>query len=597
MKKLSFFVKSFSLSLIVVFFTNSVGYAIKPYDSITTTKCGEWRIDGKNSAKDQRIGVEPQLGSENDCYGLFKLSNETDINIGDVSLGGGYTLKLTSDTTNTETQFLLENDPFPSFLFPGLDINIKTTPSNINNQATVNLQGNLSLSAFTLDLFFFLIKSSLALVKTPCKIPPEQLAIIAIRVEPILENTAQLAFNGDLIESGNELSKVIDVFYEKVFSALRDVGVKCSLSQIFKKTAPIKAKILWAYLTWMPVVIFDYLEYQGQPASITLTYSPVAATLPSASAWVAFLNQNNIWLIHPDGKDLTKITNNQSDSQRILNFKWSPDGNTLAYSLSTSSGNTAILLYDMQTSTTKPLLSDDVGGGFDWSLTGKQIIYDTPNTGDTPGDQRNKGMWVINLDNGKTRQILKPQKDYPLITNPKWSSEGSHVIFTIPCFEMNCVSYGVANFESGKSIVLPVYGGTCEWSPIDLRIACTRTITDNSSGKFFQEIVILDVTGKILDKFPALGTKTVVRIVWFPTGTKLALGYYSDGKGQTDIFSLETGERLLLASGLPSVWSPNGEWILTWKSELNVLPTISLTNINFGEAFFLSEGMEAIWQP
>lgn len=599
MKNLSPILKGISICLTSILFTSSIGYASGISLPNKNPSCGEWNIQDVNLAKDQRIGITMlEEATGDDCSQKFLLSNKTGIYVDDISLGGGYTMGLQTEQSNADVQFMLMNDPFISLLPVGVDIDLKATPKDITNQSTINIQGNLSIVAFTWDLAFFLLKIKLSSVGIACVIPTDQIFQASIRSAPALYGTAQFAFNGDFVESRNELSKIIDIFYEKAFAALESAGVKCSLSELLEKTVSSKAKILWAYLTWMPIIIFDYLEYDGQSAIITLTYSPPALTLPSSDIWIAFENQNNIWLIHPDQKGLTQISNNQNDSQRLLNFKWSPDGNSIAYSLNTQSGNTAILLYDIQTSTTRTLLSDAVGGNFDWSLTGKQIIYDTPSTGDFPSDQRNKGIWVINLDSGKIRQIVKPPKDYPLITSPKWSSEGSHVIFTVPCFEVNCVSYGVANFQSGKSIILPVYGGTCEWSPIDLRIACTTAITDNSSGKVSQEIVILDVTGRILEKVPVLDSaRTVVRIVWLPDGTKLALGYYSDGKGQTDILSLETGERLALAPGIPSGWSPNGEWLLTWKSELNATPTISFVNSNFGEIIFLSEGLEAIWQP
>ena len=597
MKNLSPIVKAMSICLTTIFFTNSIGYASGISSSNKSPNCGEWSIKDVSLAKDQRIGITILEGATgDDCSQKFLLSNKTGIYIDDISLGGGYTMGLRTEQSNADVQFLLMNDPFISLLPVGIDVDLKATPKDYTNQSTINIQGNLSIVAFTWDLAFFLLKIKLSSVGIACVIPTDQIFQASIRSAPALYSTAELAFSGDFVGSRNELSKVIDVFYEKAFAALSNIGVKCSLSKVLEKAFLSKAKILWAYLTWMPVTIFDYLEYQGQPASITLTYSP-ATTLPSPSTWIAFVNQNNIWLIHPDGKNLTQVTNNESGNQSILSFKWSPDGQYLAYSLSPSNGNTSILLYDTQTSTTKTLVGEDVGGGFDWSPTGKQIIYNTSTRGDMPSNWRNNGIWVINLDNGKNRQIAKPAADYPLMTNPKWSSEGSHVIFTVPCFEMSCVGYGVINFETGTSITLPANGGTCEWSTVDLRIACTREIS-SASGKPSQEILLLDEGGSVLKEFSASdGEEMFVKLVWSPDGNSLALGYYSGGSSQTDLLDLRTGQRSSLAIGIPSDWLPDGEWILTWESGLNVPLAINIVNATSGELVKITEGTDAIWQP
>jgi hypothetical protein len=439
----SFFSRSISITLAIVFLTNSIGYAKEASIQNGTSNCGEWNIEGGNLAKDQRMEIEPQsTADENNCHGLFALSNKTDINIGDISLGGGYTLKLTTATTDADTEFLLENEPFPPFLFPGLDIDIKTIPHYIDHQATIDLQGNLSLSAFTIDLVYFLIKSSLTLAHVPCVIPTKQLAIIVVRLKPIIDKTniARFALRGDFTGSYKELSKTLPVFQENLYAILRDTIVSCSIDALKPKIlAPAQVKILWAYMTWLPVVIFDYLQYEGAPASFTFVYTPPTPVL-SSEDWIAFKNKNNIWLIHPDGNGLTQITQNGDENPHVVQLKWSPDGRTLAYSLS-SRGGSAIMLYDLETSTTRMLVNDDVGGDFDWSLTSQQVIYTTPSKPSDPWSD--KGLWTVNLGDGKKRQAIPPPTNSGF-WGPQWSSEGSHVLFDIPGFEPG--GYGVANY-------------------------------------------------------------------------------------------------------------------------------------------------------
>ena len=85
------------------------------------------------------------------------------------------------------------------------------------------------------------------------------------------------------------------------------------------------------------------------------------------------INENNVWLIHPDGSGLRQVTDNpvstDSNSSNDININAFPDGQELAFSQ-----NNRLYVIDMATFTSK-LLVDDTAGGFDWSLTSKQIIY------------------------------------------------------------------------------------------------------------------------------------------------------------------------------------------------------------------------------
>src|SRR5512141_946879 len=40
------------------------------------------------------------------------------------------------------------------------------------------------------------------------------------------------------------------------------------------------------------------------------TFGTAVAFRPSAVGWIAFVNQNNLWLIHPDGSGIKQITRN-----------------------------------------------------------------------------------------------------------------------------------------------------------------------------------------------------------------------------------------------------------------------------------------------
>jgi hypothetical protein len=276
MKKYSFLQKSFFVSVIILLITNSIVYASELPVSRDVTSCGTWKIESAGSTNDQRIGVTlSRKATGSDCYGIFTLENKTG-----TLLGGGYSLALNAPTSNANVQYLTYGD---AFLVPGLNIEIKTAPIDINQQASVNLQGEVTLGSFlAVDLSFFVMKSIIDLlpVSTGCLISYDQLLLISLRTAPILENTAKLAFSGDLIGSKNELSRVINVFYEKAGDYARDIGIGCFadfLKSIIGKPVVI-GKIVLSYITWVPVVIFDYFKYQGMYVSVSLSYIPPIPT-------------------------------------------------------------------------------------------------------------------------------------------------------------------------------------------------------------------------------------------------------------------------------------------------------------------------------
>jgi Tol biopolymer transport system component len=324
---------------------------------------------------------------------------------------------------------------------------------------------------------------------------------------------------------------------------------------------------------------------------------------PPSTGWIAFLNKNNLWIGHPDGSELTSTTNNPiSDSQSppILDYKWSPDGKTLAYSTHSN-----IYLYDTQTSTTTLL---EIGGssgfdwgGFDWSPNGNQIIYATLFSEGCPWC--NDGLWVIRIEDGRKRQVVPPSTNIPGFKSPQWSSEGSHVLFYIPTIFVPFSTpsgNGVADFNTGESIRLPINipeGQTfrsCTWAPSELTIACPIGSNENSKQS---ELLLIDVSGNIIRKIILPVKMQFPMVKWSPDGQKLAIGYYYEEKPWTDILTLDTQAIETLTPGLPSDWSPDGQWLLITNFGDNGTSTISLIDINTGQASLLSEGGGGVWQP
>ncbi len=320
---------------------------------------------------------------------------------------------------------------------------------------------------------------------------------------------------------------------------------------------------------------------------------------PGVEGWIALENQNNLWLVHPDGSGLTKLTSlpASSSAQRIPlgGWKWSPDGNTLAYIVNTH-GEPAVYGFDLQTSEIRTLFQN-FDGSFDWSPTGKGILYDTVMTGDNPTQFKNKGVWEFNLTDEKSHLVISPRDGLPAVLKPQVSPDGSHVLFTTPCMEESCIGHGIANYQTGKPVYLSALGGSCTWSPTSTQVACISYVTDNSTNLTSQELSIFGVDGKIQQTFP-LTESLHTSMAWSPNGETLAIGYYSDSSGQTDLLQMANGDRHFLASGVPSGWSPDGQWVLTWESDLSGNTSKSyVVNAASGQVFPLAEGTFPAWQP
>lgn len=263
-------------------FTNSIGHAQSLPASENQQKCGEWKIANPSSNKDPRIGIFLfRQATDGDCYGMFTLKNQT----GTIA-GGGYSFSLRDFSTNAKTEYLFHGNPI---LIPGLDMDIKAIPIDKAEKASILLQGQLTLeSYFSVDLSFFIFNTALELIPLPtgCLISYEQTVLISLRTSQIMERTAKLALDGKFVEARDELSKVLPAFYERVKDAAAEIGIDC-LTDYLKAKNPIlkaaltKAKIILSFMTWVPVVIFDYLKYKGNAVSIYLSYTPPAIPTPT----------------------------------------------------------------------------------------------------------------------------------------------------------------------------------------------------------------------------------------------------------------------------------------------------------------------------
>jgi len=249
-----------------------------------TPECGTWSWE--ISEKDKRITVKPITNSSDVyCHGSFSLSNDTDL------LGfGGYTLELDVHSNNADILwqpvFLVHGDPFNKVdLLPPLITELHAVPRDTSLEVPIIVQGDMTLRSYLWDVDLFLLRTALALKPpgTTCVIPEELLAFVALRTSTILGTTVGLAFKGNFIGAKKEFLQIAEEFYGQAAESLAEIGLDCGadiLKSVIKKPLEI-VKIGVAYLTWVPVAIFDYFKYQGEPINILFKYMPSYSPTPT----------------------------------------------------------------------------------------------------------------------------------------------------------------------------------------------------------------------------------------------------------------------------------------------------------------------------
>ncbi len=343
-----------------------------------------------------------------------------------------------------------------------------------------------------------------------------------------------------------------------------------------------------------PGTPFPTLGALGSPGPVPVGTPGVYR--PSPAGWIAFVAQNNIWLIHPDGSGLKQITNNPrpadpSAGAGSFKLRWSADGQMLAYS------QAGVLSVIDITSLSTTQLANDTAGGFDWSANGYQIVYDSSLTADSSGKPSNTGLTVVDVDTRQAKPMLASSSTYPAMIAPLWSSDFGSVIFSAPpgaapggmhIFDLNAGA--IANLMPGSSP-----DTTCSWSPVVLLIACVDGAPPEGQSS---SVLFLDQDGRQTNAVPLPAAHFHPRIgPWSFDGTRLAIVYSPDASGSqemTDILSLDSGEFKILGSGAASDWSPDARWIVTGGSATQPMMVINTTSLLSSS---LGDGSLPVWQP
>jgi TolB protein len=146
--------------------------------------------------------------------------------------------------------------------------------------------------------------------------------------------------------------------------------------------------------------------------------------------WIVFLNENgtrgDIYLIHPDGTDLRRLTDS-NDISRDGNLVWSPDGKQLAYS-AYRGGKIEIFLMGveetLQGAAASQQLTDNLSSVRNlvtsWSPDGSWIAFSSNQDG-------NSEIYLMNPDGSNMIRLTNnPASD----TEPDWSPDGRQIVFS-----------------------------------------------------------------------------------------------------------------------------------------------------------------------
>ena len=341
---------------------------------------------------------------------------------------------------------------------------------------------------------------------------------------------------------------------------------------------------------------------EAPPTSAPATVTPLPA-LPPTDGWIAFVNQNNVWIVHPDGSSLQQVTSNPYPAQNNwasnigIRMAWAPDGASLAFTQ-----GAPLYLVDL-TTLRITLLAQGTNGSFGWSPDGQTIMYGTRAL---PSDQfSDDGLWAVDLDDGDAQRITPGVDGF---WQPKWSPDGTHVLFANPGIDPNGNS--VMSMSAQQPVRLPTnaMGGTgagaCEWSAEPL-IAC---ITVSDQLPFDPVLRLIDTDGSLKGEFPLPEDIGVNEsdLRWSPDGSRLALSYILRAFGivaaeaRLNLFSPDTGELRALGAGYASDWSPDGSWIVAYDMawDDDQLPRLmTIVHAATGETHAIVEGFFPVWQP
>ena len=322
---------------------------------------------------------------------------------------------------------------------------------------------------------------------------------------------------------------------------------------------------------------------------------------PDAQTWIAFLRDDNLWIMHPDGSDIRQVTSyppsSQASGRHIGVLRWSPDGNLLAFSYGRR-GLYVVNVYDVAASTTRVLLGE-TGGAFDWSPSGTELIYNSP-LYISAIPLKSRGLWTYEPARERRRLVLPIPDDQNALIDLHWSVDGRHVLGTPAAGDLSSrmiVDLARASKVDLAAFLPPVK--MCAWAFTEPTLACV-TGASADDPRFDTVVALVDVNGNILNEVALPPAWRAASAQWSPDGTQLAIGYYdADSKPATALLSIGTEQPVPLGPAAAAGWSPDGAWVLASEAQAGQEGPVnfSIVSASTGRAFPLLPALDALWQP
>jgi Tol biopolymer transport system component len=228
---------------------------------------------------------------------------------------------------------------------------------------------------------------------------------------------------------------------------------------------------------------------------------------------VAFSTGHSIQVSSPSGAPLQRLpVLPPDDPGSILDPRWLPDGQSIAYLTDTPGGLIAIGVVDLQTGATRLVPgSDGNWGGLDVATDGRFALTSLSKTAG--------GLWVLGPEGGEPAKLVNGA-----IELPDWSPDGRSIVYGIDRGGRSASQYdiGAVDVSDGRTTEVTSGQGWDSfpvWSPDEdwIAFASGRETPAGAVFPFGSTLFIVHPDGSDLHSVrPATGSTVAVPYAWLP---------------------------------------------------------------------------------
>lgn len=231
-------------------------------------------------------------------------------------------------------------------------------------------------------------------------------------------------------------------------------------------------------------------------------------------AWSAGQAGNQLYTVIP-GQAPVPLTQTEG---YILDYAVSPDGRSIAYSVSRANSGTDIWLIDADGQNNRLLLGceESACSQATWSPDGNRLLYERRTVlqaGAPPGAPR---LWWLDVATGQTTAVFQDSQWLGLF--PTFSHDGQWISYTAPQSQ----EVQAYNLQSGQSLLIPSQTGEpAAWSPDNRSLLMTQVVLDEQ--KFAIQILKVSVpSGETVSLSGADSATNDSWPLWSPDGQWIA---------------------------------------------------------------------------